>query len=378
MENSAPIDRISNLPDELLSHILSFLPTKLAFTTTVLSKRWTPLFKLLTSLHFDDEYVPDKDSFLHFCRFVDTVTLSTKLIKTFHLKCSYRHWWCNDSFDVNSWIETVKRHPLENLQIVSSFIIPFPSSIFIFPALVVLKLDMLKVVADISVQSVVLPSLKTLHLIFVHFKNKQNFYNLLYGCPVLENLVANIHYLEEVKDVTVSVQDFKAKLISADVDAFDVPLTVISNVNILKLKMMKYRDPWINFTGFSVFRNLTNLQLYIFDFPHWDYIVEVLQYCPKLQILYLKKWEINKSINWKYPKHVPECISFELKSCTIVYEGRENDIRFTKYILQNARILEVMKITINPHSSPKPNPQLLEELSLCPMISSQCKLSILG
>jgi hypothetical protein len=131
----------------------------------------------------------------------------------------------------------VKRHPLENLQIVSSFIIPFPSSIFIFPALVVLKLDMLKVVGDISVQSVVLPSLKTLHLIFVHFKNKQNFYNLLYGCPVLENLVANIHYLEEVKDVTVSVQDFKAKLISADVDAFDVPLTVISNVKILKLKV---------------------------------------------------------------------------------------------------------------------------------------------
>jgi hypothetical protein len=99
-----------------------------------------------------------------------------------------------------------------------------------------------------------------------------------------------------------------------------------------------------------------------------------------LIFVYVLQWEINKhlSINWKYPKHVPECISFELKSCTIVYEGRENDIRFTKYILQNARILEVMKITINPHSSPKPNPQLLEELSLCPMISSQCKLSILG
>ncbi|WJX58347.1 hypothetical protein P8452_43812 [Trifolium repens] len=184
--------------------------------------------------------------------------------------------------------------------------------------------------------------------------------------------------IDRISNLPDDVQDFKAKLITADVDAFDVPFTVLSNVKILKLEMMKYRFPGINYTGFSVFRNLTNLQLYIFDFPHWDYIVEVLQFCPKLQIFYLIKWEINKnlSINWKYPKLVPECISFELKSCTIVYEGRENDIRFTKYILQNARILEVMKITIHHHLSPKPNPQLLEVLSSCPMISSQCKVSI--
>ncbi|KAK2430427.1 hypothetical protein QL285_028764 [Trifolium repens] len=209
-----------------------------------------------------------------------------------------RHWR-SGYFNVNSLIEIVKRHPVENLRIVSS-VAPFSQSIFILPTLVVLKLDKLKLV---------------------------------------------------VKDVTLSVQDFKAKLITADVDAFDVPFTVLSNVKILKLEMMKYRFPGINYTGFSVFRNLTNLQLYIFDFPHWDYIVEVLQFCPKLQIFYLIKWEINKnlSINWKYPKLVPECISFELKSCTIVYEGRENDIRFTKYILQNARILEVMKITIHHH-----------------------------
>jgi hypothetical protein len=96
-----------------------------------------------------------------------------------------------------------------------------------------------------------------------------------------------------------------------------------------------------------------------------------------LIFVYVLQLEINKnlSINWKYPKHVPECISFELKSCTIAYEGRENDIRFTKYILQNARILEVMKITIHHRLSPKKNPQLFEELFSCPMISSQCKLS---
>jgi hypothetical protein len=43
--------------------------------------------------------------------------------------------------------------------------------------------------------------------------------------------------LEKVKDVTLSVPDFKAKLITADVDAFDVPFTVLSNVKILKLEV---------------------------------------------------------------------------------------------------------------------------------------------
>jgi hypothetical protein len=226
------MENFSNLPDELISHILSFLPTKLAFTTTLLSKRWSQLFKLLTTLHFDDESVCDEDSFLHFCRFVGTVTLSTQLVKTFHFKCSSRHWR-SGCFNVDSLIETVKRHPVENLRIVSSFA-PFSQSIFIFSTLVVLKLDKLKLVGNISVD---LPSLKTLHLFSVYFENKHNFNNLLYGCPILENLVANIHYLEKVKDVTLSVQDFKAKLITADVDAFDVPFTVLSNVKILKLEV---------------------------------------------------------------------------------------------------------------------------------------------
>ncbi|CDY39929.1 BnaA09g15110D [Brassica napus] len=34
------VDSISSLPDEMLHHIFSFVPTKVAITTSVLSKRW--------------------------------------------------------------------------------------------------------------------------------------------------------------------------------------------------------------------------------------------------------------------------------------------------------------------------------------------------
>ncbi|KAJ1397459.1 Leucine-rich repeat domain superfamily [Sesbania bispinosa] len=53
-------DRISGLPDPILCHILSFLPTKLTVATSILSKRWKLLWRSVPSFDFqDDSYVPD-------------------------------------------------------------------------------------------------------------------------------------------------------------------------------------------------------------------------------------------------------------------------------------------------------------------------------
>ncbi|RHN69892.1 putative F-box domain-containing protein [Medicago truncatula] len=103
------VDRISDLPDEILCHILSFLPTILAFTTTVLSMRWTPLFYLLTVLcfNFNDETVKNDNSFNHFCRFIDTLMLSPRgsnqPIKTFNLNCLYSYRKLNSPSNVSAW-----------------------------------------------------------------------------------------------------------------------------------------------------------------------------------------------------------------------------------------------------------------------------------
>lgn len=244
MENAAPIDRISNLQDELLLHILSFLPIKLAFSTTVLSRRWTPLIKLLTALHFHDESVKDEDAFFRFCSFIDTVTLSVELIKTFHLRCDSRYWRQRRRFNicniVNNWIQTLKHHPLENLQLYSGIVnfnhtITLPPNIFTFPKLVILKLTKFRLDGKISVD---LPSLKTLHLNDVYLKNHKNFNKLLYGCPVLEDLIAHVFYLKP-EEFTVNTGQSKtlSKLIKADIYDTVVSYAAIYNVQILKLRV---------------------------------------------------------------------------------------------------------------------------------------------
>ena len=46
-------DRISQLPDEILSYILSFLTLKEVVVTGVLSRRWMDMWAFATRLHFD-------------------------------------------------------------------------------------------------------------------------------------------------------------------------------------------------------------------------------------------------------------------------------------------------------------------------------------
>nr|XP_011465569.1 PREDICTED: putative F-box/FBD/LRR-repeat protein At1g78760 [Fragaria vesca subsp. vesca] len=97
-------DRISELPNAVLCHILSFIPsTKDVVRTSVLSTRWKDIWAYVPNLYFkDDEFSSSAD----FMAFVDRVLLvrDSSAIQRFHLHFNNCH--AKDFSRVNGWIST--------------------------------------------------------------------------------------------------------------------------------------------------------------------------------------------------------------------------------------------------------------------------------
>ncbi|XP_058749699.1 FBD-associated F-box protein At4g10400-like [Vicia villosa] len=400
----AMVDRISELPDELLTRILSFLPPIFAHTTSVLSKRWKPLCKFMVVLHFDDKLVKGEEEFQCFRRCVDKVMLSPDMnnqpIRAFHLNCCHPELLL---FNHDQWIEAAKLRGVEDLQLslfhfytafeiymshsnslVDDFISVAPNNIFSCRTLVILKLERLCMAGNIL--SVDLPSLKTLHLKSVYLQNSDDLKKLISKSLVLEDLYIMVGYKESASIPLTRVGNgpyhvfFKA---------------IHYNVQFLQLEVRLPNENIISyFKGSPIFQNLIHLKLMFVHFYGWNDLMDVLQNCPNLEILLIDEifpkyaqngfhecsWALSISstslTNWKCPNSVPECISSHLRSCTISYDGMPDSLRFAKYILQNARCLQVMTVKSKKSTDSVYHREKLDKLNFCPTISPFCKLSV--
>ncbi|KAK3021266.1 hypothetical protein RJ639_047257 [Escallonia herrerae] len=121
-------DRISNLPDSVICHILRFLPTKNAVATAILSKSWETLFASIhdSVLHFDDsvllhpEQASDsnmldrKTSFTSFvCRVLNVILRDAMHIDAFFLSCEQEY----DDDHINAWISEALSRNVESLHL---------------------------------------------------------------------------------------------------------------------------------------------------------------------------------------------------------------------------------------------------------------------
>ncbi|RHN51186.1 putative leucine-rich repeat domain, L domain-containing protein [Medicago truncatula] len=130
-----------------------------------------------------------------------------------------------------------------------------------------------------------LPSLKTLQLRFVRFKNQNFLQQLLNASPNLEDLNAYGNSKHDENSAPVGVKSLSlAKLVRAEMGARDVPYNVVNNVEYLCIEDAQKA----NLTSIPVFPNLIHIKLWFYDFFHgWDGILQLLQHCPKLQTLFI-------------------------------------------------------------------------------------------
>ncbi|PNX73023.1 F-box/LRR-repeat protein [Trifolium pratense] len=298
--SAAIINTLDDIQDDILTHILSFLPIKEAFRTSVLSKRWISLCYSLSTLHFDDiqSGVTTIETWIQFCQMLDAIILSPhaqqQTLKTFHLKCQYKFWKI-DHRNIIKWIEAAIQRCVEDLSLFLLFGVTLePTAIFISKTLVVLKLCRLHV-STLSNCSVRLPLLKILSLVDINFDDMGDLNKILYGCPILEDL--KTAYINASVGVTAggNSEPSLSKLIKASIRLFDVPLRALSCVKFLTVTKMGKRlpDEKINsyYKGYPVFEDLIELRLFWFDdcIHDWDDVVKMLQNCPKLEALSISK-----------------------------------------------------------------------------------------
>ncbi|XP_019092188.1 PREDICTED: putative F-box/FBD/LRR-repeat protein At5g62970 [Camelina sativa] len=208
------MEKISGFSDDdLLVKILSFLPTKDAASTSILSKQWKFLWMRVPKLEFDEKsmypdefyykytFLEDEDHRRNYFtelgkshmmrRFIDRNLPSHRspVIESLHLKLF------TDAFqpeDIKLWVEIAISRCLEELSV--TFIrfggipiaVPMPSSLYTCKSLVTLKLNR-RILVDVP-HTCCLPSLKALHLRRVIYADEESLQRLLSNSSVLEDL----------------------------------------------------------------------------------------------------------------------------------------------------------------------------------------------
>ncbi|XP_059660743.1 putative FBD-associated F-box protein At5g56410 isoform X2 [Cornus florida] len=186
------VDRISNLPSSVMGHILSFLPTKYAVATSVLSTKWKYLWTSLTTLDHDDELLlvsfgprnstKQKIQEMSFIKFVYRVfMLNVSDLRDLHLKCSR----IDDVSHLNAWISAAVARNVREIYIslpVKEY--NATRDLFTCKSLVVFTLCG-KFVLNVPT-SVCLQNLKILRLVLVTFSD-DSINRLFPSCPMLQH-----------------------------------------------------------------------------------------------------------------------------------------------------------------------------------------------
>ncbi|CAA0815964.1 F-box/FBD/LRR-repeat protein [Striga hermonthica] len=252
MSRELSIDRLDSLPDEVICHILSFLPTRLSMSTSVLAKRWRFLWAHVPVCDFEGNFkkgleTPNLD--------VIYSVIQRHKVKTIHsLRLSIG---CYES-QLNTLISTTLERNIRNLHIDLGVntIVFLHRTLFTCKTVVEMRLD--NGLCLPSTGGACLPSLKKLHLSKVDYEDDNALTYLLSGCPLLQELIID-HSADET-----------------DMRFFHVVSSTI--------KMLEVIDRFGLFGGSSIkFNNLTKLELQLG--VEWHLLVEFLEVADNLEVL---------------------------------------------------------------------------------------------
>ncbi|WJX86244.1 hypothetical protein P8452_68582 [Trifolium repens] len=423
-------DRISNLPDEVLSHILSFLPTKTTVQTSILSSRWHHIWKHSSVLYFTEftkEYHRDRDKGSELFKSFDVMVNSVlnllhnpRRIRKMTLVCY--HALLVDKFReyaVNNWIQSVVGPHLEELDL--SLVYDHLTSDF--------KLSLVGAISaqKLSSTTICLPSLKKM-LIKIGFVEVSSVNALLSGCPIIETLdlcffpksLDKVCVPSSLKRLKVAFKNHHAAYIEINapfLEYLNITGITLGEVfsmyklnNVVEAHLDISRNssasvtPLHNLLGalsgtkqlvlspstikwllgephdllFQEFHYLVCLQL---NLPRFNYnsLISLLQKCPMLQVLTIHSVEDKEQspvLRWAPHRSVPGCLVSHLSIVQFQgFQGLQDQLLFVKYVLRNGLVLEKMIISdMSLELDQKKKQKIIKGLSKLRRACGMCQL----
>ncbi|CAA0816249.1 Unknown protein [Striga hermonthica] len=400
----ASIDMLSALPDEILSHILSFLSFKTSVSTSTLAARWRRLWAYAPNIQFTEDSVPCSIS--ERTNFLRKLTNIVSQCESHGVNTLRFNMFYFDEHEVEACLESAFARNVKIVDLTFPYYIHSMSPcIFTSKTLVDLRIKHLHI--EMNEGAVCLPALKRLRLDYVRLGCSLE--SLISGCPVLEDLTLGncllndgengechcisspimkrlvlhcflpstsrlkmdtpaLEYLELrfIKPYNLSVGPM-ASLIEVHIvvccfypiendNLYSRSLVELvgrfSNVKAMKLTIPEKKmgetlhSPMAN--SIMKLDNLTKLEVEV----DWWFLAYFLEKADKLKVLIIRNvYHKDNRLPWlsaplQVPLQVPNCMSSHLKIVQIhELDGTdEHELDMVRYLLKNAKVLERMEL----------------------------------
>ncbi|XP_019084341.1 PREDICTED: putative FBD-associated F-box protein At1g05080 [Camelina sativa] len=373
IEETVPEDRISALPEDLLVMILDLVPTKDAVATMFLSKRWFSVWTMKQRLEYIDMEDESKKSVWRFLE----KSLQLHRAPVISNLCIVLGPSCPTDADVGKLVaNAVDRSVLEmKLQLLwSADPAILPKTLYSCQSLVTLTLSD-KILVDVP-SSASLPSLTTLYLHDVLYKDDDSLVKLLSSCPVLEKLFVKRNKKDD------NVTRFRVEM-----------------PNLLCVSYKNLRDDsGVADTGrylVIVTSALTHFEIFdasgdsrSMEMPSLDSATIAIASYPDdkfLRSVFASQGHTTKDLplSWIQPSSVPGCLSSQLEDFEwYAYVGREEEEQFLTYLLANSNCLKTAKISLSlPTCEFESDFELAKEMTMdgfkdIPRVSTESQLVI--
>ncbi|KAK8559513.1 hypothetical protein V6N13_016257 [Hibiscus sabdariffa] len=391
------IDHISDLPNSVICHILSFLYVA-SVTSSVLSKRWINLWTIVPALSFrSSEFTTG---------FVDCVckVLALSRAQTIHqFSLDFESMEKVDAQNISPWTSVAIKHNVQELELnfctSSPILVTLAAHVFSCKTLVCLKLF-----DDIYLDALVnvcLPSLRILQIECVH--SDGSFDRLLSSCPILKDLIRitvkgpstengfykfliNAPMLETMKlldltDCNVQVGDLP-NLVEA---AIDLDILYEDGLGVLfrkigNLKFLSLSDSTFGSTRFRLqfpmFSNLVCLEITTCC-ELWYAQIHLLRCADNLKALVfhinVPLYHLGRKCIETLPETAPKCVVASLKTLKLTgFFDQGCNRKLVRYVLKNAEVLKELKIGTSLRL--KNRCRHLKNLLKCPKASTACEI----